>query len=92
MFEKHNKKHFKSVKNMLFDGGYRGEKFAKKIKKICNSPGEIVKRNELHKFVVLPKRWIVERSFAWLEKCRRLLKNLERKIDSSVSMVKLAFT
>ena len=31
-----------------------------------------VKRNELHTFVVLPKRWVVERSFAWLEKCRRL--------------------
>jgi hypothetical protein len=39
---------------------------------------QVVKRNELHTFVVLPKRWIVERSFGWLEKCRRLWKNCER--------------
>ena len=37
-----------------------------------NAAVQIVKRNELHTFAVLPKRWIVERSFAWLEKCRRL--------------------
>jgi transposase len=35
---------------------------------------EVIKRNEQHKFAVLPKRWIVERSFAWLEKHRRLWK------------------
>ena len=91
MFQKHDKSRFKSIENMLFDGGYSGEKFAQKIKEICDSPVEIAKRNELHKFVVLPKRWVVERSFAWLEKCRRLFKNVERKIDSSLAMVKLAF-
>jgi|GEM_PF-4039998 len=41
---------------------------------------QIVKRNELHKFEVIPKRWVVERSFAWLENCRRQWKNCERKI------------
>ena len=45
---------------------------------------EVVKRNELHTFVVLPKRWVVERSFAWLEKCRRLWKNCERKLNTSL--------
>ena len=53
---------------------------------------EVVKRNELHTFVVLPKRWVVERSFAWLEKCRRLWKNCERKLNTSLQMVVLAFT
>ena len=52
---------------------------------------EVVKRNELHTFVVLPKRWVVERSFAWLEKCRRLWKNCERKLNTSLQMVVLAF-
>ena len=52
---------------------------------------EVVKRNELHTFVVLPKRWVVERSFAWLEKCRRLW-NCERKLNTSLQMVVLAFT
>ena len=52
---------------------------------------EVVKRNELHTFVVLPKRWVVERSFAWLEKCRRPWKNCERKLNTSLQMVVLAF-
>ena len=42
-------------------------------------------------FVMLPKRWVVERSFAWLEKCRRLLKNCERKLNSSLQFVHLVF-
>ena len=49
----------------------------------------VVKRNELHAFVVLPKRWIVERSFAWLEKCRRLWNNCERKLNTSLQMIHL---
>ncbi|MES1052410.1 transposase, partial [Bacillus thuringiensis] len=44
---------------------------------------EIIKRSELHKFVVLPKRWIVERTFAWLENYRRLWKNCERTLENS---------
>ena len=44
-----------------------------------------------HTFVVLPKRWIVERSFGWLEKCRRLWKNCERKLNTSLQMIHLAF-
>jgi len=43
------------------------------------------------KFVVLPKRWIVERSFGWLEKYRRLWKNCERKLSISLQMTVLAF-
>ena len=52
---------------------------------------EVVKRSELHTFVVLPKRWVVERSFAWLEKCRRPWKNCERKLNTSLQIVVLAF-
>jgi transposase len=40
---------------------------------------------------VLPKRWIVERFFGWLEKCRRLWKNCERKLNTSLQMIHLAF-
>jgi transposase len=80
-----------NVINVLADGGYSGEKFAGKIKEIIGSTVEVVKRNELHKFEVLPKRWIVERSFSWLEKCRRLWKNCERKIETSMQMVNIAF-
>ena len=42
-------------------------------------------------FVVIPKRWIVERSFGWLDKYRRLWKNCEHKLQNSFHMVTLAF-
>ncbi len=78
------------VQNVLVDGGYTGEPFADAVKELLGASVEVVKRNELHTFVVLPKRWVVERSFAWLEKCRRLWKNCERKLNTSLQMVVLA--
>jgi transposase len=88
---KEAKKRLSKVKNMLVDGGYSGAKFAAKISEIIGASVEVVKRNELHKFVVLPKRWVVERSFAWIEKHRRMWKNCERKIATSVQMIILVF-
>lgn len=85
------KENLSAVENVLADGGYTGENFANKIGEIIDATVEVVKRNELHKFVVLPKRWVVERSFSWLEKCRRLWKNCERLINTSLQMVTLAF-
>ena len=79
------------VVNILADGGYTGEKFSTAVKQMLGAGVEIAKRNELHTFKVIPKRWVVERSFAWLEKCRRLWKNCERKINTSLNMVLLAF-
>ena len=79
------------LKKILADGGYTGENFANSIKTLSAAEVEIVKRNELHTFAVLPKRWIVERSFAWLDKCRRLWKNCERKLHNSFQMFSLAF-
>ena len=86
-----NKKHLSQVKNILADGGYTGKPFAEKVKKILKAETEIAKRNELHSFAVIPKRWVVERSFSWLEKCRRLRKNCERKLNSSLHMMILCF-
>jgi transposase len=79
------------VQTVLVDGGYTGEPFAGAVKKLLGASVEVVKRNELHTFTVLPKRWVVERSFAWLEKCRRLWKNCERKLTTSLQMFVLAF-
>jgi transposase len=79
------------VKNVLVDGGYTGEPFSQAISDILGATVEVAKRNELHTFAVIPKRWVVERSFAWIEKCRRLWKNCERKINTSLQMVVLAF-
>ena len=80
-----------TLKKILCDGGYTGEVFATKIKALIGAEVEIAKRSELHKFVIMPKRWIVERSFGWLDKCRRLWKNCERHIETTLNMVKLAF-
>jgi len=85
------KEYLSEVENILVDGGYTGEPFADKVKNILGANVEVAKRNELHKFAVIPKRWVVERSFGWLEKCRRLWKNCERKINTSLQMVVLAF-
>lgn len=79
------------VKNVLADGGYSGETFATAVKEVLGASVEVVKRNLLHTFVALPKRWVVERSFGWLEKARRLWKNCERKLSTSHQMVVLAF-
>ncbi len=86
-----HKENLRDVRNMLLDGGYSGDKFADAVHKLLGACVEIVKRNELHTFTVIPKRWVVERSFAWLEKCRRLWKNCERKLNTSLQMVVLAF-
>lgn len=52
---------------------------------------EVVRRDPVTKgFVVLPRRWIVERTFGWLNKCRRLSKDYERKLNHSESMIRLA--
>ena len=52
------------VQNVMVDGGYTGKPFAAEVQNLLGASVEVVKRNELHTFVVLPKRWVVERSFA----------------------------
>ena len=79
------------VKKVLADAGYTGETFAECVQAILGCPVEIAKRSALHTFAVIPKRWVVERSFAWLDKCRRLWKNCERKLRTSLNMVVCAF-
>jgi len=88
-----NKKNLCRVRAVLCDGGYTGEPFEKAVKNTLGDRVEvqIAKRNEINKFNIIPKRWVVERSFAWLEKCRRLWKNCERKLNTSLQFVYLAF-
>ena len=90
MFDE-NRSDLNQVQKVLVDGGYTGKPFAVAVQSLLGATVEVVKRNKLHTFVVLPKRWVVERSFAWLEKCRRLWKNCERKLNTSLQMVVLAF-
>jgi transposase len=76
---------------VLVDGGYTGQPFADGVKERLEATVQVVKCNQPHTFAVLPKRWVVERSFAWLEKCRRLWKNCERKLNTSLQFLHLAF-
>ena len=80
-----------TVQSILADGGYQGQPFAEAVKALLGASVQIAKRSELHTFAVIPQRWVVERSFAWLEKCRRLWKNCERKLNTSLQFVHLAF-
>ncbi len=81
------------VQTLLCDSGYTGVRFADGVREILGEQltVQIAKRSELHTFKVMPKRWIVERSFAWLEKNRRLWKNCERKLNTSLQFIHLAF-
>lgn len=81
------------VQSLLCDSGYTGEPFAEGVREILGKPVtvQIARRSELHTFKVMPKRWIVERSFAWLEMSRRLWKNCERKLNTSLQFIHLAF-
>ncbi len=83
-------KHIK-LKKLFADGGYK-EKFIDWAKVTHDLEVEVVKRNEQHKFVVLPKRWVVERTFSWLLRNRRLAKDYERLKQSAEAMVYLAMT
>jgi transposase len=88
---KKDKDNLYRVKNILCDSGYQGINFALNVNNIIKTDVTVIKRNEASKFIVLPKRWIVERSFAWLDKCRRLWKNCEGSLHTSKQMIVLAF-
>jgi transposase len=66
------RRRFPFVERIFADAGYQGPKMAKAVARAGCWKIEIVNRSNLHRFVVLPKRWVVERSFAWISRNRRL--------------------
>ena len=74
------------------DGGYQGPEFQSAVKRILARVNvEIVKRSDQATgFVALPKRWIVERTFAWLGRCRRLAKDWECLNHKALAFLRLA--
>jgi transposase len=77
------------VKHIWADGGYAGT-LVEWTLKLWRCTLEIVKRNELHTFKVLPRRWVVERTFGWLGRYRRLNRDYERQAKTGETMVYLA--
>ena len=79
------------LRHIFADGGYAGEKLRDALTKCGQWTIEIIKRSEhAAGFEVLPRRWVVERTFAWLGRCRRLAKDFETTIASAVAWVLVA--
>jgi transposase len=77
--------------NSIADGAYRGAATAAAVLEDAGLPLEIVKRSDARKgFVVLPKRWIVERTSGWLGRCRRLAKDYENRTRTAAAFLILA--
>ncbi len=82
---------FPFLLKLYADSGYQGPKFQLGLRHVCRKLDvEIVKQSDTGKFVVLPKRWIVERTIAWLNRCRRLAKDWERMNQNAVAFLRWA--
>ena len=80
------------LKKLFADGGYQGPEFHKALTKLLPQlETEIIKRSDQAKgFVVLPRRWVVERTIAWLNRCRRLAKDWENLNRKALAFLRLA--
>jgi len=82
---------FPFLTRLFADGGYQGSKFKHAIRRTHAAVTvEIVKRSDAKTFVVLPKRWIVERTLAWLGRCRRLARDWECLNRKALAFLHLA--
>jgi transposase len=83
---------FPFLRKLYADGGYQGPVFRQAMKRILRQIDlEIVKRSDHAKgFQILPKRWIVERTIAWLNRCRRLAKDWENLNRKALAFLRLA--
>ena len=80
-----------TLAHSVADGGYQGAATAAAVLEGAGLPLEIIKRSDTAKgFVVLPKRWIVERTFGWLGRCRRLAKDYENRTRTAAAFLILA--
>ena len=83
---------FPRLQRIWADGGHAG-KLIGWVQETCGWVVEIIKRSDVAKgFKLLPRRWVVERTFGWLGRYRRLSKDYERLPESSEAMVYWAMT
>jgi putative transposase len=82
---------FPWLRHLFADGGYAGDKLRTALEGHGDWTIEIIKRSDTAEgFKVLPRRWVVERTFAWLGRCRRLAKDWERSLESATAWTFIA--
>jgi transposase len=83
---------FPFLKTLFADAGYQGPQFRGELaKRLPRLSVEIIKRSDTATgFEVLPRRWVVERTIAWLNRCRRLAKDFENLNRNALTFIKLA--
>jgi transposase len=81
---------FPFIERIFADGGYTGKKMARVVWRTGAWKMQIVKRTSAAGFEVLPKRWIVERTFAWISRNRRLAREFERYAATAAAFIRLA--
>ena len=81
---------FPFIERIIADAGYQGRKMEAAVARTGLWELQIVRRCDRHRFVVLPKRWIVERTLAWISRCRRLTRDYERHTRKVAAFVRLA--
>lgn len=84
------RKRFPFIERIFADAGYQGPKVAGVVAALGNWSFEIVKRTLAHRFTVLPRRWVVERTFAWISRNRRLARDFERYASTVAAFCRLA--
>ena len=75
------------LKLIWADSGYDGTPLSGWVRSVANATLQVIKRTELHTFRVVPRRWVVERSFGWLLRYRRLVRDYERRTEHHEAMV-----
>jgi transposase len=83
---------FPFLQVVFADGGYQGPRFRGALAELLPQLSvQIVKRSDTAEaFEVLPRRWVVERTFAWLNRCRRLAKDFENRARNALAFIRLA--
>jgi len=87
---RHTRRRQPFIEVIFADAGYQGPIMAERVASTGRWRLEIVKRNDVPRFEVVPKRWIVERTLAWISHFRRLARDFERYARSVVAFLRLA--
>ena len=91
MLDKRTRRQFAFIERIYADGGYQGPRVRAAAARTGTWKIEIIKRSDIARgFVVLPKRWVVERTLAWISRNRRLARDFERYARTVAAFVRLA--